>query len=415
MSLLFCQKFFAKRNNDKQVPTLLFAEVPRSPLLARVCLFLPAPCTHNKAAKHKESRKIMVLEGCIVFATVIHSSGLDGSAVVASKLVALGANVVKVFTREVTHVVFEGCDEELRTITEEAAALFPASPAIVTDAWVLACEREQRRAVERPFACPKPPHRASRAACSSEDVWYPHLARRLPSWRLDLLQRHGMLDLDKNACSELGLRMAGALLQASSTDSGNTNRRRLQYTLSNYRLLIQVTDTSRGVTCFQSIGVLSDVARIDPPPLVQGGQMFRNLAVSLSDHVYSHANMRERIFSQFKLDAVLVRSDGAVHILAHAETPCSFGSEVDFSVVGSLLPWMGMHEYNTPPEEVEEEIEGAAEMFMTVNLELPSRDGSWWEQGNLVLCGSPEDADQYLYFNTVDDLRKALEALQWTK
>jgi hypothetical protein len=63
----------------------------------------------------------------------------------------VGATVAKVLTKTVTHVVFKGDDAELRGLYDRAGKVSPGCPAqIVTLSWVLACEREQRRALERP-------------------------------------------------------------------------------------------------------------------------------------------------------------------------------------------------------------------------------------------------------------------------
>lgn len=97
------------------------------------------------------------LDGCSVFVTVTHSGGLNASAAFGTKVGAMGANVAKMLSKTVTHVVFKGDDAELRSLYERASKVSPACPAqIVGLGWVLACEREQRRALERPYICPKP-------------------------------------------------------------------------------------------------------------------------------------------------------------------------------------------------------------------------------------------------------------------
>ena len=65
------------------------------------------------------------LEGCSVFVTVTHSGGLNASAAFGTKVAGMGANVAKVLTKTVTHVVFKGDDAELRGLYDRAAKVSP--------------------------------------------------------------------------------------------------------------------------------------------------------------------------------------------------------------------------------------------------------------------------------------------------
>ena len=65
------------------------------------------------------------LEGCSVFVTVTHSGGLNASAAFGTKVAGMGANVAKVLTKTVTHVVFKGDDAELRSLYDRASKVSP--------------------------------------------------------------------------------------------------------------------------------------------------------------------------------------------------------------------------------------------------------------------------------------------------
>jgi hypothetical protein len=82
------------------------------------------------------------------------------------QVAALGATLAPTLTDDVTLVVFKkGATDDaqqeelrLRRLYDRASEVEVFPPAqIVSRAWVLACEREGRRAMERPFTCAKPP------------------------------------------------------------------------------------------------------------------------------------------------------------------------------------------------------------------------------------------------------------------
>jgi hypothetical protein len=134
----------------------------------------PAPPATTRARTPKEQEEDMPLQGCVVFVSATGGGGGEGPdrnplLELNCKLAALGATLAPTLTSDVTHVVFNGAEQQqqqqqqqeelMRELYDRAGDVFPLPPApapIVSRGWVLACEREGRRAMERPFICAKP-------------------------------------------------------------------------------------------------------------------------------------------------------------------------------------------------------------------------------------------------------------------
>ena len=97
------------------------------------------------------------LEGVVAFVDVTNWDGVNAGAWVVKRLQGLGAVIADRLRKDITHAVFKGSDEDLRSLHDRVAKLGAGMPAlIVKPDWATACGAEGRRALERPHMLPRP-------------------------------------------------------------------------------------------------------------------------------------------------------------------------------------------------------------------------------------------------------------------
>jgi hypothetical protein len=97
------------------------------------------------------------LRGVVAYVHVRADDGLNASGVFGRRLAELGAVVVERLARGVTHCVFKGDADALRSLHDRAAKLPPPAPAVLAVSWVAACGAEGgSRAPEARHALPRP-------------------------------------------------------------------------------------------------------------------------------------------------------------------------------------------------------------------------------------------------------------------
>ncbi|KAK3279926.1 hypothetical protein CYMTET_12207 [Cymbomonas tetramitiformis] len=103
-----------------------------------------------------ESPREGPLQDVVAFVNVSNSGGVNSSAPFVSKLVANGAKVARALSREVTHIIFKGDDDELSLLYDRASRVASVPATIVGVHWVLAAEEKGRRPIEREFVQLRP-------------------------------------------------------------------------------------------------------------------------------------------------------------------------------------------------------------------------------------------------------------------
>jgi hypothetical protein len=96
------------------------------------------------------------LRGVVAYVHVRVDDGLNASGVFGRRLTELGGSVVERLGRGVTHCVFKGDTDALRSLHDRVAKLPPPRPAVLAVSWVAACGAEGARAAEAGHALARP-------------------------------------------------------------------------------------------------------------------------------------------------------------------------------------------------------------------------------------------------------------------
>jgi hypothetical protein len=95
------------------------------------------------------------LEDIVAYVHVINAGGFNASQAFGKKLLQLGAKLAPKLTKDVTHVVFKGSDDDLRVLYERAVRVAPVPAIVVGVSWVTSTDTECKRALERPHVLPR--------------------------------------------------------------------------------------------------------------------------------------------------------------------------------------------------------------------------------------------------------------------
>ena len=96
------------------------------------------------------------LEDVVAFVQVTNAGGLNASHAFGNKLLSHGAKLANKLTKDVTHIVFKGPDDELNRMYERAERVAPVPATVVGVTWISCVDKEHKRPLERPHVLPRP-------------------------------------------------------------------------------------------------------------------------------------------------------------------------------------------------------------------------------------------------------------------
>lgn len=97
------------------------------------------------------------LSGVLATVDVTTDDGLDASSLFARRVAELGGVVSGRLSGRVTHAVFRGPPEALRSLHDRLRRVGAGGAAVVGVSWLAACLGARARAAEAPHALPRPP------------------------------------------------------------------------------------------------------------------------------------------------------------------------------------------------------------------------------------------------------------------